>query len=104
MLKEDAFGYPSNYKVDVDLAVNKYLEILNSQLISTYCELDHRFRQAAFVLKSWMKTTDPVNKHKRLNSFSVYMILLAFMIHNKYIPNLQQHKSLSKVPFKYETQ
>lgn len=50
-----------------------------------------------------MKTTDP-DKNKRLNSFSVYMLLLAFMIHNKYIPNLQQHKSLTKVPFKYEMQ
>jgi len=85
----------------VDLAVNKHLELQNSLLIAKYCELDYRFRQAAIILKTWMKLTNE-DKNKRLNSFSMYMLLLAFMIYKKYIPNLQQHSSLVRTPFEYE--
>ena len=37
--------------VEIDLAVNKSLEVLNSHLIRTYCLLDRRFQEAAIVLK-----------------------------------------------------
>ena len=89
--------------MEVDILVNKYLEILNSQLIGKYCELDKRFREAALVLKHWMKLTDP-DKSNRLNSFSVYMILLAYMIHKKYLPNLQQQKGSERQILTYEIQ
>ena len=63
---------------------------MNSQLIGTYCKLDKRFREAAIVLKQWQKGIE-TNKFKRLNSFSIYMLLLAYMIHDDYVPNLM-HK------------
>ena len=39
------------FVIDVDLSVNKHLEILNSHLIFQYCLLDQRFRKVALVLK-----------------------------------------------------
>ena len=79
----------NNQLIDVDLAVNKYLEIRNSQLIQTYCKLDRRYKDAAFVLKACFKGFDE-DKVKRPNSFSIYLLLLAFMINKNYLPNLQQ--------------
>ena len=76
------------YYFECDILVNKYLEIRNSQLIGTYCKLDRRYRENALVLKRWSKQTNS-DKNKRLNSFSMYMLLLGFMIHKNYLPNLQ---------------
>ena len=86
--KKEILGCKAGFKVEVDFLVNRHFEVLNSLLISKYCELDQRFRKTALVLKKWMKDTNE-DKFKRLNSFSVYMLLLAFMIHQKYLPNLQ---------------
>ena len=41
--------------IDVDMTVNKVLEIVNSDLIKTYCLMDDRFRKIALVLKNWNK-------------------------------------------------
>lgn len=84
--------------IDVDILVNKFLEILNSELVLTYSKMDSRFKDAALVLKRWSKkSATSENKFDRLNSFSLYMMLLAFMIFKKFIPNLQQIKGLEKV-------
>jgi hypothetical protein len=76
-----------NRLIKVDLLVNKYLEVLNSQLIGTYCKLDRRYMEAALCLKRIFKSMDP-DKKNRLNSFSVYLLLLAFMIKDNYLPHL----------------
>ena len=44
-------GKDDEFVIDVDLSVNKHLEILNSNLIFQYCLLDQRFRKVALVLK-----------------------------------------------------
>lgn len=51
--------------------------------------LDERFRKVALVLKNWNRGISP-NKEGRLNSFSIYLLLLAYMLHEKYFINLQQ--------------
>lgn len=81
------FAKQEGLEISVDIAVNKFPEILNSQLVETYCKLDKRFREAAIILKKWQKTTH-TDPNKRLNSFSIYMLLLAYMIQDKFIPNL----------------
>ena len=72
----------------MDLLVNKVLEMRNSQLIFTYCHLDARFRKLSMVLKNWQKSISPDSKAQRLNSYSIYLLLLAFMIEKQYLPNL----------------
>ena len=69
----------TRFTIDVDISINKPLEILNSQLICTYCMMDDRFRKVALVLKNWNRCISD-DKAKRLNSFSVYLLLLAFML------------------------
>ena len=76
-----------NRLIKVDLLVNKYLEVLNSQLIGTYCKLDRRYMEAALCLKRIFKSMAD-DKKNRLNSFSVYLLLLAFMIKDNYLPHL----------------
>lgn len=75
------------FNIDVDISINKPLEILNSQLICSYCMLDDRFRKVALVLKNWNRTVDR-SKDKRLNSFSIYLLLLVYMLSEKYLINL----------------
>ena len=76
-------------EIECDLLVNRHLEMMNSHLLRQYCLLDKRFREAVLVLKRWNResTTD---KMERLNSFSLCLLLLAFMMHKGYLPNLQQ--------------
>ena len=75
--------------IDLDISINKPLEMLNSELIGTYCAIDERFQKVALVLKSWNRGISP-NKNNRLNSFSIYLLLLAFMLDQKYMINLQK--------------
>ena len=51
--------------------------------------MDERFRKVALVLKSWNRGTE-ASKNNRLNSFSIYLLLLAFMLEFKYMINLQK--------------
>ena len=83
---------PSGAKIeiDVDILLNKLLEIRNSELVCQYCLVDERYRKVALVLKAWNRKLSS-DKNKRLNSFSIYMLLLAFMLHEKYMVNLQAH-------------
>ena len=50
--------------------------------------MDQRFRKVALVLKNWNRCISS-KKEKRLNSFSIYILLLAFMLEHKYMINLQ---------------
>lgn len=74
--------------IDIDISINKFLEIQNSQLISTYAKLDHRFANIAMVLKIWNKSIFS-NKITRLNSYTLNLMLIAFMQHLKLLPSLQ---------------
>lgn len=66
--------------IEIDFAINKILEVMNSKLVSAYSLLDQRFLKLAVVLKSWNKQNFP-DKRKRLNSFSIYLMLIAFLQH-----------------------
>ena len=46
----------NNLVLDVDILVNKVLELQNSELIGMYCVQDPRFQQVALVLKAWNRT------------------------------------------------
>ena len=65
--------------VDVDILVDKVLEIMNTDLIRVYCEQDERFMKVALVLKAWNRNLSS-DKSSRLNSFSIYILLLAYML------------------------
>ena len=76
--------------ISVDILINRYLELLNTDLVRTYCLADSRFLKLATVLKMWNKTLDS-DKFKRLNSYSVYMLLLAVMIEHNIMPNITRN-------------
>ena len=80
--------------------VNKVLELHNSDLIAMYCRQDERFHQVALILKAWNRSLNK-QKNSRLNSFSIYMHLLAFMLEKKMIVNLQ--RVVGQVPQILET-
>ena len=64
--------------IEIDLAINKVLEIKNSELIAAYAAFDDRFLKLALCLKVWNKQHFP-DKKQRLNSFSMYLMLIAFL-------------------------
>ena len=65
-------------KIDVEITQGKILEVFNSLLLRSYCILDSRYRQIAILLKAWNKTL--ADKNSRLNSFSICLLLLGFML------------------------
>ena len=75
-------------QIDVDLLVNKSTEVINSQLVFAYGQYDVRFIKLALFLKAWNKSRF-TDKMKRLNSFSIYLMLIAFLQHKEILPNLQ---------------
>ena len=75
-------------QIDVDLLINKTTEVINSQLVLAYGQYDVRFIKLALFLKAWNKSRF-TDKMKRLNSFSIYLMLIAFLQHKEILPNLQ---------------
>ena len=76
-------------QIEVDITINKTTEILNSHLVCAYGQYDIRFVKLALYLKAWNKSRF-TDKMKRLNSFSIYLMLIAFLQHRGVLPNLQQ--------------
>ena len=70
--------YDKVNRIDIDISLNKVLEIKNSELIQSYAAYDIRFIKLALVLKAWNKQQFP-DKMSRLNSFSIYLMLIAFL-------------------------
>ena len=64
-------------QIEVDISINKVLEIKNSELIQAYAAYDIRFIKLALILKAWNKRKFP-DKLARLNSFSIYLMTIAF--------------------------
>lgn len=73
---------------DIDICVNKILEIQNSRLVRAYAQLDRRFANLAVVLKIWNKRLFK-DKMTRLNSYTLNLMLIAFMQHLRILPSLQ---------------
>jgi DNA polymerase sigma len=93
-LQVTSFGYlmqvrDTAFETDIDLSVNKILDPYNSSLIQTYSRLDERFHKLALVLKQWNKMRFE-QKNERLNSYSIVLLLIAYLQHKKVLPCLQQ--------------
>ena len=73
--------------LEVDFCVNRVANIMNSDLILQYSKMDLRFKKLMYFFKDWMKVKAN-NPTKKLNSFSIYNMLIAYMQHNKMMPNL----------------
>ncbi|MFO0117781.1 MAG: hypothetical protein ACK521_09275 [bacterium] len=71
-LKDEMYG------IAIDISLNTVLEIINSRLINAYSCFDQRFMKLALFLKHWNKQNFP-NRKKRLNSFSIILMLIAFL-------------------------
>ena len=63
--------------------------MLNSELVFAYGAFDYRFVKLALVLKHWNKKSFP-DRTKRLNSFTVNLMLIAFLQLKGVLPNLQK--------------
>ena len=82
----------SKYKMKIDIMVNKISEIENSGLILQYSLIDERFRKLIYILKTWNNNIS--NKdYDRLNNYSIYLMLIAYMQSQKMLPNLQANAS-----------
>jgi DNA polymerase sigma len=75
------------YETDIDLSINKVIDPYNSMLIFTYAKLDKRFHKLAIVLKYLNKKRFP-EKNDRLNSYSIVLILIAFLQLKNVLPCL----------------
>lgn len=71
----------------VDLFINKILDCYNSALILTYSLLDSRFHKLAIILKLLNKFAFK-DKGKRLNSYSLNLMLIAYLIKKGVLPSV----------------
>ena len=66
------------FNADIEIQVNKVIELKNTQLIYTYALMDRRFLKLALLLKKWNQKKFPDHK-TRLNSYSIVLMLIAFL-------------------------
>jgi len=85
-----------NYNYKIDISANKVLDLYNSHLLRTYALLDERFHIMALLIKSWNKKRFP-SKIERLNSYSIVLMIIAFLQYEEVLPRLQQMASEEKV-------
>jgi len=76
----------------IELSINKIIEPYNSWLIFQYAQLDSRFRMLAIVLKLWNKKFF-TNKFQRLNSYSLTLMLLAYLQKKEILPSISKLSS-----------
>ena len=85
-------------QIDVDLSINKVLDPFNSHLMQVYAKLDTRFHKVALFLKQWNKRNfkNVSGKFNNLNSFSIVLMLIAYLQHIQVLPCLQKLKATKK--------
>ena len=76
-----------NNKLDIEISVNKVVDPFNSKLLLTYSMLDRRFHALALILKDWNKRKFK-DKLKRLNSYSIVLMVIAFLQSKEVLPKL----------------
>ena len=81
--------------IKIDFMINRRSEVLNSLLLLEYCQLDSRFIKVAQTLKLWNQSVSPY-KHERLNNYSLYLMLIAYMQYKGILPNLQDKAASSQ--------
>ena len=78
----------SQTNVEIDIMINKVVEVYNSFLLSTYAMVSDHFRNMVLLIKQWNKNKFN-NPGQRLNSYSLALMVLAFLMKFKMVPNLQ---------------
>lgn len=76
--------YDSKFDIQIELTLNKIVEVYNSWLIYQYAVYDSRFQSLAILLKLWNKknfstAANNANKFIRLNSYSLTLMLVAYL-------------------------
>ena len=78
--------------------MNKTSELYHSNMLLQYAMVDPNFLKIAHFLKAWNNelAKGPNHWSKRLNNFTIYMMLIAFMQREKILPNLQALAKMNK--------
>ena len=90
-----AFGKQLNVKyipfeVTIEVFINKVVDPYNTWLLQTYALLDERFLKLALVLKYWNKQVNKGLGKQKLNSYSMMLMLIAYLQRENVLPCLQQ--------------
>ena len=74
----------------IDIMMNKTSELYHSNMLLQYAMIDYNFLKIAHFLKAWNNEIAKGKNHwnVRLNNFSIYLMLIAFMQREKLLPNL----------------
>jgi DNA polymerase sigma len=76
------------HHIKVDVTVNGVCQVFNSNLLCTYARIDTRFVDCAMILKYWNSKLF-TNDMMKLNSYSLVLMLIAFLQHKGILPNIQ---------------
>jgi len=73
--------------IEIEITVNKTIELYNSALLYTYAMSDFRFYQLVILMKKWNKQRFP-DASTRLNSYSLVLMLITVLTKFKHLPKL----------------
>ncbi|KAF0978234.1 hypothetical protein FDP41_002749 [Naegleria fowleri] len=88
-------------KLHCDVGVNNILAVYNTKLVGLYCDIDVRCKQLIFFLKFWIKQrciNDPYRG--TLSSYSLVIMIIHFLQHNKVLPFLQDKTIFTNMPLR----
>jgi DNA polymerase sigma len=77
------------FEVTIEVFINKIVDPYNTWLLQTYALIDERFLKLALVLKYWNKEVNKSRGKSKLNSYSMILMLIAYLQLQKVLPSLQ---------------
>lgn len=80
--------------LEIDFVINRTANVINSDLILQYSNIDKRFKKLMYFFKDWLKV-EKYLPDEQLNSFSIYNLLIAYMQSEQMLPNMQALASIS---------
>jgi hypothetical protein len=91
--------YCKLYDVTIELMLNNYLGVFNSELIRNYCTLDARVALLINIIKDWSKIHKiNGNKNKYLSSYCYTLMVIYFLQKDvKILPVLQKNTSFDSL-------
>lgn len=75
-------------KFEVEIALNNIVGIMNTSLIWNYSMLDQRFHIIGIVFKKLVSENDLFKKESKLNSYSIMLMVIAFLQWKGVLPSL----------------
>ncbi|PVU99021.1 hypothetical protein BB559_001076 [Furculomyces boomerangus] len=81
--------------ISIDVSSNNYEDISKTNLVRSYMIADPRVRPLLLMVKIWANNRELVDTGKLINTWGYTLLMLAYLVEKKVVPNLQSICCLS---------